>query len=243
MIGKPIMTAKNPKPNAAKPDYVLKPEERGPAERAFAKITAKTGPRLKLRNNKIVIDHPDTVVGELLLMDELGTGDRDFMYGILGQLANAASWQRRPANEIDLNFMLSVVIDIKPRDQLEAMLAVQMAAVHLTAMRFANYLANTDNLYQQDSAERIFNKTTRTFPAQMEALKRYRSSGEQNVTNVSVREGGQAIVGTVTQNVPATPADKPAVLPGAITDACVQPMEIIGSPEQAVIPAKPKSNS
>jgi len=36
--------------------------------------------------------------------------------------------------------MLSVVKDIKPRDHFECMLAAQAAAVHVVAMRFANYL-------------------------------------------------------------------------------------------------------
>ena len=53
---------------------------------------------------------------------------------------------------------------------------------------------------QQDSAERAFNKLARTFATQMEALKRYRSTGEQKVTvqHVTVNDGGQAVVGTVT---------------------------------------------
>ena len=120
-----------------------------------------------------------------------------------------------------------------------------MPKAHLVAMRFANYLMNADNIYQQDSGERVFSKATRTFPVQMEAIKRYRSNGEQGVTvqNVSVRDGGQAIVGNVTQNAPAVPTDKSGVSPAAITDARVQPMEIIGKPEQEAIPAKPKSNS
>ena len=52
---------------------------------------------------------------------------------------------------------------------------------------------------QQDSAERAFNKLTRTFAAQMSALKEYRSKGEQKMTvqHVHVAEGGQAIVGNV----------------------------------------------
>jgi hypothetical protein len=51
----------------------------------------------------------------------------------------------------------------------------------------------------------------RTFATQMEALKRYRTGGEQKVTvqHVSVSEGGQAIVGNVTQ-APAKTAPKKA---------------------------------
>src|SRR5215207_2796620 len=60
-------------------------------------------------------------------------------------------------------------------------------------------LAQVDNIAQQDSAERAFNKLTRTFTTQVEALKRYRTGGEQRVTvqHVNVNEGGQAIVGNV----------------------------------------------
>jgi hypothetical protein len=52
---------------------------------------------------------------------------------------------------------------------------------------------------QQDSAERAFNKLTRTFTTQVEALKRYRTGGEQKVVveHVTVNAGGQAIVGAV----------------------------------------------
>ena len=52
---------------------------------------------------------------------------------------------------------------------------------------------------EQESAERAFNKLTRTFADQVEALKNYRSKGEQKMTvqHVHVGEGGQAIVGNV----------------------------------------------
>jgi hypothetical protein len=96
-----------------------------------------------------------------------------------------------------------VVKGIEPKDQVEAMLAAQMAAVHLTTMTFARRLANVENIPQQDSAERSFNKLARTFTTQLEALKRYRTGGEQKVTvqHVHVHEGGQAIVGTVERPV------------------------------------------
>ncbi len=71
-------------------------------------------------------------------------------------------------------FVASIVEGIQPQDQIEAMLASQMAAVHLATMTFARRLAHGETIPQQDSAERAFNKLARTFAAQMEALKRYR---------------------------------------------------------------------
>ena len=43
------------------------------------------------------------------------------------------------------------------------------------------------------------NRLARTFAAQVEALKRYRSKGEQRVVveRVTVNEGGQAVVGNI----------------------------------------------
>ena len=130
-------------------------------------------------------------------MRAMGTTDRDFFDGLMLQLVNASQGQGPSDNAVD--FMLSVIRGVEPRDQVEAMLAAQMAAVHMASMTFARRLAHVENIPQQDSAERAFNKLTRTFAAQVEALKRYRSGGEQKMTiqHIHVAEGGQAIVGNV----------------------------------------------
>jgi hypothetical protein len=98
---------------------------------------------------------------------------------------------------------LAMVKGIGPKDEVEAMMAAQMAAVHMATMTFARRLVHVDNILQQDSAERAFNKLARTFAVQVEALKRYRTGGEQKVTvqHVTVNEGGQAIVGSVSPQV------------------------------------------
>ena len=58
-----------------------------------------------------------------------------------------------------------------------------------------------DTLPQHDSAERSLNKLARTFACQLEALKRYRSKGNQHIVveRVTVSDFGQAIVGNVSQ--------------------------------------------
>jgi len=152
---------------------------------------------------QIGVDHPDRVVGQMLLMGALGTCDGDFYNGLIGQLANIAS-RGQKVDERDLNFTVSIVKGIGPKDQIETMLAAQMAAVHNATMTFARRLNHVENIAQQDVAERTFNKLARTFAVQVEALKRYRTGGEQRVTvqHVNVGNGGQAIVGQVA-NLPA----------------------------------------
>ena len=198
------MTRKNPKPNVAKPEYQLTAQEQAVLRKFCDRKSASPSPRLKILKAKIptiLPDHPDAAVGFVILMEALGTSDVDFANGLLGQLANAGA-QAGQIDEGVLNFMASIVKGIKPKDEIEAMLAAQMAAVHMATMTFARRLAHVETIPQQDSAERAFNKLARTFATQMEALKRYRTGGEQKVTvqHVSVSEGGQAIVGNVTQS-------------------------------------------
>ena len=188
------MTSKeSAKRNPAKTDYAPAPRELAAVNRAAARVAANTTPRLKILSDHIAIDHPDRVYGELLMMEALGAGDLDFMHGLLKQMANASSKGKQSEQEDELNFMVSVVIGIGPRDQVEAMLATQMAAVHLTTMRSACQLAYAENPYLLDSAERVFNKLTRTFPAQMETLKRYRAEPSVATPHASTGEGGKAI--------------------------------------------------
>jgi len=196
------------------------------------KATDEQAPRLKISKKGNVFqvgpDHPDGATGLVLLMEALGTTDMDFFNGFLKTLIDTTS-QGGKLDEARANFVLSVIKGIRPRDHVEAMLALQMAAVHISTMTFARRLANVENIPQQDSAERAFNKLARTFAGQMEALKRYRTGGEQKVTvqHVTVGEGGQAIVGNVTQNPRlATPESAPAK-PCALAPPTEHPMELL----------------
>jgi hypothetical protein len=177
--------------------------ERKAMEAYFARQKeAPPAPRMKVSEKdgvaKIAPNHPNHAIAQVLLMEAIGTTDQGFLTGFVTQLANAGT-HGREADEDGLNFMLSVVKGVEPKDQVEAMLAAQMAAVHMATMTFAHRLAHVDNIPQQDSAERAFNKLARTFASQVEALNRHRGKGQQKVTveHVHVHEGGQAIVGHV----------------------------------------------
>ena len=103
---------------------------------------------------------------------------------------------------VNLSFMISMVKSIQPTDCVEAMLVAQMVSVHIMAMRCAHHLANAEDIARHDSAARALGGLARTFPAQIEALNRYRNNGEPAITvqNVSVADGGKAFVGNVTQH-------------------------------------------
>jgi len=129
------MTAKKPKPLTVKPDH--KPTARELAAiRKFGR--AERSPRVKMSKLGDApawkTDHPDELIGFLMLMEAIGTEDEDFASGLIKQLANAGS---RGLDEEGTNFMLSIIKGIKPRDEVEAMLAAQMAAIHAATMTFA----------------------------------------------------------------------------------------------------------
>tara|TARA_R110002072_G_scaffold174874_1_gene330693 strand:- start:406 stop:954 length:549 start_codon:yes stop_codon:yes gene_type:complete len=126
------------------------------------------------------------------------TGNVYVVSGILSQLAVIGSH----ATKIDQNasnFALGFVDTMKPKDAAEALLLAQMAATHQATMMLARRLNHVESIPQQDAAERALNKTARTFAAQMDTLKRYRSKGQQTVRveRVTVENGGQAVVGSV----------------------------------------------
>ncbi|TNC61190.1 hypothetical protein [Rubellimicrobium roseum] len=96
-------------------------------------------------------------------------------------------------------FMLSIVNDLAPRDAVERMLAVQMAATHVALIRAGGRMATCTLLNQLEAHTTAYTKLARTFAAQVEALRKHRSGGQQKVTveHVHVHAGGQAIVGHV----------------------------------------------
>ena len=76
-------------------------------------------------------------------------------------------------------YSFAAVHSLGARDGLEALLAVQMVGVHSLAMKF---LANAAVKEQTPTGVELFtnsaNRLLRTFAAQVEALKKYRSKGE-----------------------------------------------------------------
>lgn len=125
-------------------------------------------------------------------------GNKSVADGLMKHVSALGSHgQRIDASATD--FALGFVDAMEPRDPAELLLCTQMAAVHQATMMLARRLNHVENIPQQDAAERALNKLARSYAAQMDTLKRYRSKGQQvvRVERVMVQDGGQAIVGTV----------------------------------------------
>jgi len=101
----------------------------------------------------------------------------------------------------------------------------------MSMMNYIDEFARLGHTPQQEMAERAVNKLSRTFATLMGALKHYRTGGEQKLTvrHVSVSDGGQAIVGTITQAPRDVLPEKTPNATPALTDARQIPMESVGA--------------
>ncbi|WP_139212282.1 YjbH domain-containing protein [Jannaschia pohangensis] len=126
------------------------------------------------------------------------SGNVSVSNGLMAQAAILGSQGKRTDQEAT-NFVTGYVDAMAPQDAAEALLLTQMAATHQATLMLARRRNDAETLPQQDAAERALNKLARTYAAQMETLKRYRSKGQQTVRveRVNVESGGQAIVGNV----------------------------------------------
>ena len=106
----------------------------------------------------------------------------------------------RHFDETASTFLLSAARAVELKEELQTMLALQIGAIPAAMMAMAARLNAAQYIPQQDAAERGLNKLARTYTMQIEALKRYRTGGQQRVIvdHVTINAGGQAIVGAMT---------------------------------------------
>jgi len=173
--------------------------ERLPREHSVLRVKARQeqADRPRCMTGQPKAEEPGVLDHQMVCLS--GSNSLDFQQGLVSQLGNAAG------GEGDvllgrLNAMLAAATGIRPKDEIEGMLAAQISAVHELAMRgLAGVSRNEgkENWYPLYVGQAT--RLLRTFAVLVEALKRYRSRGEQKVIveHVHVNAGGQAIVGHV----------------------------------------------
>lgn len=179
------------------------------------------------RVGKLVVDNP-TPESLSRLMAAFGTKDLDFFEGLLSQIGRVRCREDEPASQT-VGFMLSVVKNQQPRNELEAMLLAQMAACHKIAMDLTGCLNNPEDY-------RLFVKIMKAFADLKDTFDRGRKSTEHSVMvqNMTVKNGGQAIVGNVTQRSTELDEVKTAPSTSLLTDERTVPLPRVDkSPELA----------
>jgi hypothetical protein len=157
-------------------------------------------------NSILELHTTDKTLSMAKFTDSFGTPDSELQTFLLNQVVQtfkgsiySEGFDYSRMEEFANNAM-ALLNGIQPQDEIEGMLAVQMIAVHNMAMETMKLAMITGQPPQWiESNVNHATKMLRTFNAQMEALKRYRTGGQQKVTveHVHVTDGGQAIVGMV----------------------------------------------
>jgi len=146
------------------------------------------------------IPHSDLTGWRAQLRETFGTGSQDFALKQLIYVADAVGAKpgEKPT-EGRINSALAAISGIGPKDEIEAMLAVQMASTHAAAMTLLSRIYHAEQIPQLDANGNMAIKLLRTFAVQTEVLAKLRRGGEQTVRveHVHVHAGGQAVVGNV----------------------------------------------
>lgn len=148
----------------------------------------------------------DPELQKVQLSEAFGTVDHHLQGLLTSQIAEAFEGVLS-SDQCDLNKAagaanqaMAILAGIQPRDELEALLLIQMIAVHNMSMACARRAMLSDQVpVSRQSNINMATKLTRTYMAQMHALKSYRKE-EQNKTSigtVNVNDNAQAVVGDV----------------------------------------------
>jgi hypothetical protein len=120
----------------------------------------------------------------------------DQVYDTLG-LPDGLSDEKRLAR---VKAAIAILEGIKPRDEIEGMLATQMVATHNAAMEcLRRAMVPAQTFPGRDQSFKYAAKLLSIYSRQIETLNKHRGKGQQKVTveYVHVESGGQAIVGHV----------------------------------------------
>ena len=139
---------------------------------------------------------------EFRRMDAFGTSSGDFAAQTMERLAGVARRQGQSfPTERELNTALAFVDGIRPENEVEATLAMQMYTAQDAAMEMMERMRQATTIEAMQNYGTMATKMMRTYITQVEALNKLRRGGEQTVRveHVHVHPGGQAIVGNVTK--------------------------------------------
>ncbi|WP_404292123.1 hypothetical protein ACD578_07810 [Microvirga sp. RSM25] len=150
------------------------------------------------------------------LTDMFGSSSSSFAIEQLQLLMKMTGANLSPeAEEMAVNAMLATIAGAQPQNEMEGLLAVQMAATHQIAMTLLSRIGRAEQIPVLESNGNMAVKLLRVTKEHAEAIAKMRRGGNQTVRveHVHVHSGGQAIVGTIThpggEGGDWKPADQP----------------------------------
>jgi hypothetical protein len=184
-----------------------------PGDPAFEGVTPSTGAVGVARAPSVSSTNGTTVqpiLGEkgtvedfrTAFLDAFGTKEHAVAETLFQYVVNALHTDpTEPLDAATANLVLALLHGMRPRDEVEAMLACQMLVTHVAAMDASRRALHVDQSAGGRAAYlSLARKLMTLFTTQMDALNRHRGKGTTQkivIERVVVAPGGQAIVGAV----------------------------------------------
>lgn len=134
------------------------------------------------------------------LKKALGTASPDFVAATLRQIEIASRLPYQGTSEVAVNAALATIEGAQPRNEIEAIAAIQLACAHAATMHVLNSLRHQIGFARQmpalaSAAAQLIKATA----VQMEQLRKLKGGQSQyvRVEHVHVNDGGQAVIGNV----------------------------------------------
>lgn len=155
-------------------------DKRRAERRRFPKLVAKTDDKGKA---EVRSEHADELVAQALQHDALGIVDPGEFTSLIKGVFNFTTGPDGKIDVVTANEAFQLIAGLEPRNTIEALLATQMAAVHLATMDAARRLHRTPLEIEVVAVNsKVMNNLARTFSLQAEAMKKLKGGGQQKVT-------------------------------------------------------------
>lgn len=175
--------------NPEKVSEILRPEHENPAPRRVddqALQSTETRSECSSNLNSELSGNPGTFLTEV--QEVLGIADLGLVSKLFAQAANASK-KGGIKEPDDYRYPLAILRAIGPKDDMEALLAVQMVGTHSLGMECLRKASSADYSPVIESQLGCATKLLKLFNAQLEALVRYRARGLQKMVVEHVKGG------------------------------------------------------
>jgi hypothetical protein len=186
-------------PKASKPaskkiqiaDDARSPKDQASIDELFARRDERKPKARLVYDRGVSVDDDEHGMATVRLMNALGVGDGDFVQAIARQVSDLASFNKdgTPTTE-RLNEVLTQAVSLKPRDETEAMLVVQMTALHEASIRAAGAFTREGSIEGLAMLGRTLAKLTRAYAHHVEVLQRKRAGNVQKIDVHHTYQGG-----------------------------------------------------
>ena len=148
----------------------------------------------------VSVNDPGSHAGELKCV---GGSQSDHWNNIIADQAAKSLWLKHSDEQradSQRKAIVSALVGIGPKDEIEGMIAAQLLAAHNASMECYRRAMLSEQTFEghRENLNQA-NKLSRSFAILLDALNRHRGKGQQKVTveHVHVHSGGQAVVGLV----------------------------------------------